>query len=460
MNLLHSVTTLILLCAAKYYSFITHETSCRFKPGLASPYSYTKEVIFLAQHDIPLSSAIDNNVSTYDHIVEFVVSKIFHDYSFSHSLWEFSVLEVLLYLILILIVRDGSSWVLPIIGLASHSVRYWSDSDVFLNINSHPLSLLFLNFLILLVFDLAMKRRFTMKRLFKFPVVLIFCCLLYCRIEFIYLVPFIIALSKGANYSGDSAIWRPKKDSSWSNLTVLVIAIIATLLVSVVSSVFLRTPNHMVDEESQKFCRLQSSNSSNNNNSSLSYRCLFQQIFYRHFPQSFSPNIGIYWYLDAEIIDDFFIYFELLRLFQPLILSIPLYMRVGHYMPAHGFAIMVFLIQFYRKDTNLIDFFFAFYTLYRLDLLECDENKKMFNFIRFKGWLLLGLTYPVILSPLMLTLWTEFGSGNANWLFFQGLGLYGFLAFAIIEVCRSTVIICDKVSGEAIWADEKPKSST
>ena len=59
--------------------------------------------------------------------------------------------------------------------------------------------------------------------------------------------------------------------------------------------------------------------------------------------------------------------------------------------------------------------------------------------MRFLPLITLGITVPMVVSETMLKLWTVTGNGNANYLFFQGLAMWAFLATAIIEFTNATI---------------------
>ena len=61
--------------------------------------------------------------------------------------------------------------------------------------------------------------------------------------------------------------------------------------------------------------------------------------------------------------------------------------------------------------------------------------------MRYLPWIALGVLVPVVLSPLMLSLWTVVGSGNANFLFFQGLCMWGFVALGLVEFTSAAVLV-------------------
>lgn len=53
--------------------------------------------------------------------------------------------------------------------------------------------------------------------------------------------------------------------------------------------------------------------------------------------------------------------------------------------------------------------------------------------MRYLSFIITGILIPLIISPLMLDLWIKYGTGNANYLFFQGICIWIFCALGINE---------------------------
>jgi hypothetical protein len=47
--------------------------------------------------------------------------------------------------------------------------------------------------------------------------------------------------------------------------------------------------------------------------------------------------------------------------------------------------------------------------------------------------ILAGILVPILISPTIFALWVDYGTANANFLFFQGLASWAFLAFFTSE---------------------------
>ena len=75
--------------------------------------------------------------------------------------------------------------------------------------------------------------------------------------------------------------------------------------------------------------------------------------------------------------------------------------------------------------------------------------------MRYLPIITMGIILPVVISPIMFDLWVKKGSGNANFLFFQGLALWVFLALFVIEFVN-TVIRSEQES----QVDQKEQNTT
>ena len=86
---------------------------------------------------------------------------------------------------------------------------------------------------------------------------------------------------------------------------------------------------------------------------------------------------------------------------------------------------MFAIIKFYDHNATYIDL-----SVILAYLLSYDQ---IISKMRLKSLILSGLVIPAMLSPWMAQLWLIHGSGNANFLFFQGLLMWLFAALGIIE---------------------------
>ena len=101
---------------------------------------------------------------------------------------------------------------------------------------------------------------------------------------------------------------------------------------------------------------------------------------------------------------------------------------------------IISIVVLYRKESTAADVF----------LLLClymrghgDICRKM----KYKTVILLSIVCPLIVSPTLLRMWVSTGTGNANFLFFQGLamsiacclGIAGFLNALLVNRSRKVV---------------------
>lgn len=61
------------------------------------------------------------------------------------------------------------------------------------------------------------------------------------------------------------------------------------------------------------------------------------------------------------------------------------------------------------------------------------RNANFAQKMRILNIILAGILIPIIISPTIFALWVEDGTANANFLFFQGLASWAFLAFFVSE---------------------------
>jgi hypothetical protein len=57
--------------------------------------------------------------------------------------------------------------------------------------------------------------------------------------------------------------------------------------------------------------------------------------------------------------------------------------------------------------------------------------------IQYLFFFLFGFAFPTALTPFMYDLWVRLGSGNANFMFFAGLGSWVFLSIFISEYVKT-----------------------
>ena len=60
---------------------------------------------------------------------------------------------------------------------------------------------------------------------------------------------------------------------------------------------------------------------------------------------------------------------------------------------------------------------------------------------KFHAWIAMGISVPCVSGPVAGYLWLDLGTGNANYLFFQGLCLYFFLSVGLIEIAHALMVV-------------------
>ncbi len=159
------------------------------------------------------------------------------------------------------------------------------------------------------------------------------------------------------------------------------------------------------------------------------YRSLFipkpSQQYYR-------PSAGVLWYLEALAFKSHQLYFHYFTLLQPLLFSLPIFVRFYGILKNDVILIVtLMLVLFLRRSDNYMDIML----LLLLPLRTVDVLTQM----RFLPLILFSVVTTAVISPLMLSLWIQSGSGNANYLFFQGWVMCIFIALYITEYLNTAV---------------------
>lgn len=92
---------------------------------------------------------------------------------------------------------------------------------------------------------------------------------------------------------------------------------------------------------------------------------------------------------------------------------------------------MTAIVLFYDFNLSLMDICVAFSLL----ASHTDAVSGMKNL----RWIAAGTFIPVIVTPLMSELWLVHGTGNANFMFFQGLVFSIFAALGIVEFTAAII---------------------
>jgi hypothetical protein len=144
------------------------------------------------------------------------------------------------------------------------------------------------------------------------------------------------------------------------------------------------------------------------------------------------PSSGIVWYLDALIFNNFRKYFSLFLCFQPFLFIISSYIRIGNNLKFVYIQICMIYILFYKSDVCFADFVYCFTFIF------CFDNNIISN-MNYISILSLVLLFTSILSPVTLSLWVIYGTGNSNFLFFQGLVMWIFISIFTVDYFKSII---------------------
>ena len=143
----------------------------------------------------------------------------------------------------------------------------------------------------------------------------------------------------------------------------------------------------------------------------------------------YEPSLGIVWYMDAQVFSAVRSYLATLVLAQPYLLVAPLCIQFGHTQPQLLFDVSAALVLLFKPVLSLCDISIAIGLLSRHGLVVSR--------MRRLPEILLGVLTAATLSPLTMQLWLSRGTGNANFLFFQGLFLWIFSSLGLVEFVKT-----------------------
>ncbi|KAJ1421528.1 GPI transamidase subunit PIG-U [Ochromonadaceae sp. CCMP2298] len=144
-------------------------------------------------------------------------------------------------------------------------------------------------------------------------------------------------------------------------------------------------------------------------------------------PDHYSASLGVRWYLDAQMLPEYRVYFDGLLAAQPLVCAIFVHARIAPRNPSVAVHVMMAIVILFSRDLAAADVLLA------VGLLA--QHTTVANQMRQLPWIVTGIQLPLVLTPVMLTMWIEYGTGNANYCFFQGICLWLFFALGVGEFC-------------------------
>jgi hypothetical protein len=154
---------------------------------------------------------------------------------------------------------------------------------------------------------------------------------------------------------------------------------------------------------------------------------------------TFTPRYGILWYIDALLMPEYETYFQILIFILPILAgSLITYQLM---VDDAGYQLTIALLYgvntLFSENFQIIDMILSL-------LLIAATSKDNYHYL-LSQWLLRYLipfiAITIILSPYMFYTWVYLGTGNANYLFFQGVVLWFAFAIWIIEFLRTKLRI-------------------
>ncbi|CAM9093938.1 unnamed protein product [Chrysoparadoxa australica] len=145
-----------------------------------------------------------------------------------------------------------------------------------------------------------------------------------------------------------------------------------------------------------------------------------------------APNVGTSWYLFQQVFPRFRGYFSVLWTFHPWIYVIPCTIRIG---------------MFPEALTHLLASIFLmcgpYPTFCDLSLVMCLllPHTKVLAYLNWKimSFVVVAIWIPTLVMPVVLEQWLVAGTGNANFVYFQGLGFNVFVSLALVQFMAGAV---------------------
>ncbi len=144
------------------------------------------------------------------------------------------------------------------------------------------------------------------------------------------------------------------------------------------------------------------------------------------------PSLGIIWYMDAQVFSEFRTYVSALVRSQPYLIALPIFWRFGFKQNKECVQILTAVVLLFKPTLCLSDVSIA--------MVMLSANRNVIMTMRRIPLICFCIVLTVCLSLLTAQLWLQQGTGNANFLFFQGLVLWIACAVGIVEFVRSVVV--------------------
>jgi hypothetical protein len=146
----------------------------------------------------------------------------------------------------------------------------------------------------------------------------------------------------------------------------------------------------------------------------------------------FSPNVGIGWYLHALVLPGYETYFEWLLILQPtLCMIVALMVLSSCNRPLSGLILklLFMMMNIFVIQPSIVDIC--------LILLAFQQYDKVINQMRYLSYIRLGIVFSMSISYVMAYLWIVLSTGNANFLFFQGICFCVFVGLFAMEMINT-----------------------
>ncbi|CAM9444431.1 unnamed protein product [Ectocarpus sp. 12 AP-2014] len=146
--------------------------------------------------------------------------------------------------------------------------------------------------------------------------------------------------------------------------------------------------------------------------------------------EDLTPNIGLYWYFFAEVFPRFRGFFRVLFLSQPYVYVLPATLRLGMFPEALA-SLVLAIFGLFQPYPTLVDPMLAGC------LFLCHPRTSA----RMRLVIPVGMAalVPALLLPTMRHLWLQAGTGNANFYYFQTVGLNVLLAVFVLQFAAALV---------------------
>ena len=95
--------------------------------------------------------------------------------------------------------------------------------------------------------------------------------------------------------------------------------------------------------------------------------------------------------------------------------------------------ILIAILFMYKPDTTICDIIFVFCVLML-------NFRHVFIHVKYLSVLLVLILIPLVSSPVMLYLWVDLGTANANYFFFQSLMMWASYAMLIVQYTKALVL--------------------